>query len=64
LLTLGLRSVRRRFDVSPGLRLVLGVWVLAVGLTPRPLLPLLVRMLSLRESPRLTSVLGRLHRGT
>ena len=64
LLVLGLRGARRRFDVSLVLRLALGGWVLAVALTPRPLLPVLVRTLSLRDSPWLTPLLSRLHRGT
>jgi hypothetical protein len=64
LLALGLRAARRRFDVSLWLRAALAAWVLAVGLAPRPLLPVLVRMLSVRDNPRLTSVLSRLHRGT
>jgi hypothetical protein len=64
LLVLGLRGARRRFDVSPGLRVALGAWVIAVGLIPRPLLPVLGRTLSLRDKPWLTSLLSRLHRGT
>lgn len=64
LLALGVRGARARFDVSIPLRLVLGAWVLAVGLTPRPALPLLVRLLAIRETRWLTPLLRRLHRGT
>ena len=64
LIALGLRAARRRFDVSLWLRAVLAIWVLAVGLTPRPLLPVVVRLLSVRDNPRLTPLLRRLHRGT
>jgi hypothetical protein len=62
LLVLGMRGVRRRFDVSLGLRLLLGSWILAVGFAPRPSLPFLVRLLSLRESVWLASLLRRHHR--
>jgi hypothetical protein len=63
LLASGLRAARRRFDVAPAHRMLLGAWVAAVALLPRAALPRLVRRLEpLRGEPWVTRLLRRLHR--
>ncbi len=62
LLMLGLRRARRRFDVAPPLRFLLAIWVAAVALVPRALLPRLLENVELLRGRIIGGLLGRLHR--
>jgi hypothetical protein len=63
LLLLGARAARRRFDVSPLMRLMFLTWFASMAMLPRRVVSgLAVRFLFVERRPRLNRVLGALHR--